>query len=108
MHVDGLYVLRRGGVEYSVDYKITLTAEEREDLAQELHDAVVDASRDAVFDNPPNDPIDAVTPKCEAIEDAFDDQSEYTNLWWEIDQDTFQEEGYVSVFYGASNHNHIQ
>ena len=100
-HVDGLYVHRRGGEEYSVDYKITLDAEEREDLARELHDAVVDASRDAVFDNPPNDPIDAVTPKCEAIEAAFDEKSEYTSLWWEADQDTFQEDGYVGVYFGA-------
>ena len=73
-----------------------------EDLAQELHDALYDAAQENVFDTPPADPIDAVTPKCEAIEDAFDDQSEYTRLWWEIDQDTFQEDGYVAVYYGAS------
>ena len=72
-----------------------------EDLTQELHDALYSAAQDTVFDNPPDDPIDAITPKCEAIEDAFDEKSEHTNLWWEIDQDTFQEDGYVAVYYGA-------
>ena len=72
-----------------------------EDLTQELHDALYEAAQENVFDTPPNDPIDAITPKCEAIEDAFDEKSEYTNLWWEIDQDTFQEAGYVSVYFGA-------
>ena len=100
-HVDGLYVHRRGGEEYSVDYKKTLTAEEREDLAKELHDAVVDASRDVVFDNPPDDPGDMTEQKCERIEDEFDEKAQFTNLYWEVDQDTFQTEGYVSVFYGA-------
>ena len=73
-----------------------------EDLTQELHDALYSAAQDTVFDNPPDDPIDAITPKCEAIEDAFDEKSEYTNLWWEIDQDTFQEDGYVRVYFGAN------
>lgn len=72
-----------------------------EDLTQELHDALYSAAQDTVFDNPPDDPIDAITPKCEAIEAAFDEKSEYTNLWWEIDQDTFQEDGYVGVYFGA-------
>jgi len=72
-----------------------------EDLVQELHDALYDAAQENVFDTPPDDPADNIAPKCEAIEQEFDEKSEYTNLWWEIDQDTFQEEGYVSVYFGA-------
>ena len=72
-----------------------------EDLVQELHDALYDAAQENVFDTPPDDPADSIAPKCEAIEAAFDEKSEYTSLWWEIDQDTFQEEGYVSVYFGA-------
>ena len=72
-----------------------------EDLTQELHDALYDAAQENVFDTPPDDPADSIAPKCEAIEAAFDEKSEYTSLWWEIDQDTFQEEGYVSVYFGA-------
>lgn len=71
------------------------------DLTQELHDALYQAAEENVFETPPNDPVDAITPKCEAIEQAFDEKSEYTNLWWEIDQDTFQEDGYVRVYFGA-------
>ena len=72
-----------------------------EDLTQELHDALYDAAQENVFDTPPDDPADNIAPKCEAIEADFDSKAEYTNLWWEIDQDTFQEEGYVSVYFGA-------
>ena len=73
-----------------------------EDLVQELHDALYDAAQENVFETPPADPIDAVTPKCEAIERAFNEKSEHTNLWWEIDQDTFQQDGYVGVYFGAT------
>lgn len=72
-----------------------------EDLTQELHDALYQAAEETVFDNPPDDPGDMTAQKCEAIEDAFDEKSQFTNLYWEVDQDTFQMEGYVSVFYGA-------
>lgn len=73
-----------------------------EDLAQELHDALYQEAEKAVFDNPPPDPAEVIEPKCEAVENAFNEKSEYTKLWWEIDQDTFQEAGYVSVYYGAT------
>lgn len=76
--------------------------EEWEDLTQELHDALYEAAQENVFETPPDDPADTIEPKCEAIEQAFDEKSEHTNLWWEIDQDTFQEEGYVSVYFGAT------
>lgn len=75
--------------------------EEWEDLTQELHDALYQAAEQAVFDNPPDDPGDMTAQKCERIEDEFDEKSQFTNLYWEVDQDTFQTEGYVSVFYGA-------
>jgi hypothetical protein len=76
--------------------------EERwEDLTQELHDALYDAAREVVFDNPPDDPGDMTEQKCQRIEDEFDEKSQFTNLHWQVDQDTFQTEGYVSVFYGA-------
>lgn len=72
-----------------------------EDLVQELHDALYQAAEEVVFDNPPDDPGDMTAQKCERIEDEFDEKSQFTNLYWEVDQDTFQTEGYVSVFYGA-------
>lgn len=72
-----------------------------EDLTQELHDALYEAAQENVFETPPDDPADNIAPKCEAIEAAFDEKSEYTNLWWEIDQDTFQQDGYVGVYFGA-------
>lgn len=72
-----------------------------EDLTQELHDALYQEAEKAVFDNPPPDPAEVIEPKCEAVENAFNEKSEYTKLWWEIDQDTFQEAGYVSVYFGA-------
>ena len=75
--------------------------EEWEDLTQELHDALYQAAEETVFDNPPDDPGDMTEQKCERIEDEFDEKSQFTNLYWEVDQDTFQTEGYVSVFYGA-------
>jgi hypothetical protein len=75
--------------------------EEWEDLTQELHDALYQAAEETVFDNPPDDPGDMTAQKCERIEDEFDEKSQFTNLYWEVDQDTFQTEGYVSVFYGA-------
>ena len=72
-----------------------------EDLTQELHDALYQAAEETVFDNPPDDPGDMTEQKCERIEDEFDEKAQFTNLYWEVDQDTFQTEGYVSVFYGA-------
>jgi hypothetical protein len=72
-----------------------------EDLTQELHDALYEAAQENVFETPPDDPADNIAPKCEAIEAAFNEKSEYTDLWWEIDQDTFQEDGYVGVYFGA-------
>lgn len=90
-----------GVVQQHVEGMYPDDEESWEDLTQELYDALYSAAQDTVFDNPPDDPIDAITPKCEAIEDAFDEKSEHTNLWWEIDQDTFQEDGYVAVYYGA-------
>jgi hypothetical protein len=72
-----------------------------EDLTQELHDALYDAAQEVVFDNPPDDPGDMTEQKCERIEDEFNEKSQFTNLYWQVDQDTFQTEGYVSVFYGA-------
>ena len=72
-----------------------------EDLTQELHDALYDAAQEVVFDNPPADPGDMTEQKCERIEDEFNEKSQFTNLHWQVDQDTFQTEGYVSVFYGA-------
>ncbi len=72
-----------------------------EDLAQELHDALYQAAQENVFETPPDDPADSIAPKCEAIEAAFNEKSEYTSLWWEIDQDAFQEAGYVGVYFGA-------
>ena len=75
--------------------------EEWEDLTEELHDALYQAAEETVFDNPPDDPGDMTAQKCERIEDEFDEKSQFTNLYWEVDQDTFQTEGYVSVFYGA-------
>ena len=75
--------------------------EEWEDLTQELHDALYQAAEETVFDNPPDDPGDMTAQKCERIEDEFDEKAQFTNLYWEVDQDTFQMEGYVSVFYGA-------
>ena len=75
--------------------------EEWEDLTQELHDALYQAAEETVFDNPPDDPGDMTEQKCDRIEDEFDEKSQFTNLYWEVDQDTFQTEGYVSVFYGA-------
>lgn len=75
--------------------------EEWEDLTQELHDALYQAAEETVFDNPPDDPGDVTAQKCERIEDEFDEKAQFTDLYWEVDQDTFQTEGYVSVFYGA-------
>jgi len=72
-----------------------------EDLTQELHDALYQAAQETVFDNPPDDPGDMTEQKCQRIEDEFDEKSQFTNLHWQVDQDTFQTEGYVSVFYGA-------
>ena len=72
-----------------------------DDLTQELHDALYQAAEEVVFDNPPDDPGDMTAQKCERIEDEFDEKAQFTNLYWEVDQDTFQMEGYVSVFYGA-------
>ena len=72
-----------------------------EDLTQELHDALYNAAQEVVFDNPPADPGDMTEQKCERIEDEFNEKSQFTNLHWQVDQDTFQTEGYVSVFYGA-------
>ncbi len=94
---DDLY----GVVQQHVEGMYPDEEESWEDLTQELHDALYGAAQENVFDTPPADPIDAVTPKCEAIEAAFDEKSEYTSLWWEIDQDTFQEDGYVGVYFGA-------
>jgi len=73
-----------------------------EDLTQELHDALYQEAEKAVFDNPPPDPAEVIEPKCQAIEDAFSEKSEYTNLWWEIDQDSFLDRGHVAVYYGAT------
>ena len=72
-----------------------------EDLAQELHDALYQAAEENVFETPPDDPGDITAQKCERIEDEFDEKAQFTDLYWEVDQDTFQMEGYVSVFYGA-------
>ena len=73
-----------------------------EDLTQELHDTLYQEAEKAVFDNPPPDPAEVIEPKCQAIEAAFNDKSEYTNLWWEIDQDSFLDRGHVAVYYGAT------
>lgn len=72
-----------------------------EDLTQELHDALYDAAQENVFDTPPDDPADNIAPKCEAIEQAFNRKSKYSFLWWEVDQDTFHQDGYVGVYFGA-------
>tara|TARA_B100001564_G_scaffold243906_1_gene206736 strand:- start:1903 stop:3759 length:1857 start_codon:yes stop_codon:yes gene_type:complete len=72
------------------------------DLAQELHDSLVAAATGVVWDDPPADPVDAITPKCEAIEAAFKEKSEFTTIWWTTDQDTFEEHGYVAVDFGAN------
>ena len=73
-----------------------------EDLTQELHDTLYQEAEKAVFDNPPPDPAEVIETKCEAVENAFNEESEYTKLWWEADQDTFQERGHVAVYYGAT------
>ena len=73
-----------------------------EDLTQELHDALYQEAEKAVFDNPPPDPAEVIERKCQAIEDAFSEKSEYTGLWWEIDQDSFLNQGHVAVYYGAT------
>ena len=75
--------------------------EEWEDLTQELHDALYQATEETVFQNPPDDPGDVTEQKCERIEEEFDEKAQFTDLYWEVDQDTFQTEGYVTVFYGA-------
>ena len=94
---DDLY----GVVQQHVEGMYPDDEESWEDLTQELHDALYEAAQENVFETPPDDPVDAVTPKCEAIEDAFDEKSEHTSLWWEVDQDTFQQDGYVGVYFGA-------
>ncbi len=101
---DDLY----GVVQQHVEGMYPDEEESWEDLTQELHDALYSAAQDTVFDNPPDDPIDAITPKCEAVEDAFDEKSEHTSIWWEIDQDTFEEDGYVAVYYGAETKFHLE
>jgi len=73
-----------------------------EDLTDELHDALYQEAEKAVFDNPPPDPAEVIERKCQAIEDAFSEKSEYTGLWWEIDQDSFLNQGHVAVYYGAT------
>tara|TARA_B100000073_G_scaffold62388_1_gene46195 strand:+ start:4988 stop:6856 length:1869 start_codon:yes stop_codon:yes gene_type:complete len=90
-----------GVVQQHVEGMYPDDEESWEDLTQELHDALYSAAQDTVFDNPPDDPADTIAAKCEAIEQAFDEKSEYTSLWWEIDQDTFQQDGYVGVYFGA-------
>ncbi len=94
---DDLY----GVVQQHVEGTYPDEEESWEDLTQELHDALYQAAQENVFETPPDDPADSIAPKCEAIEAAFDEKSEYTSLWWEIDQDTFQEDGYVGVYFGA-------
>ena len=94
---DDLY----GVVQQHVEGMYPDDEESWEDLTQELHDALYEAAQENVFETPPDDPADNIAPKCEAIEAAFNEKSEYTDLWWEIDQDTFQEDGYVGVYFGA-------
>ena len=101
---DDLY----GVVQQHVEGMYPDEEESWEDLTQELHDALYEAAQENVFETPPDDPVDAVTPKCEAIEDAFDEKSEHTSLWWEIDQDTFQQDGYVGVYFGAETKFHLE
>jgi len=94
---DDLY----GVVQQHVEGMYPDEEESWEDLTQELHDALYQAAEENVFETPPDDPADNIAPKCEAIEADFDSKAEYTSLWWEIDQDTFQEDGYVGVYFGA-------
>jgi len=70
------------------------------DLTDELHDALYQAAEEAVFDNPPPDPAEVIGPKCEAVEDAFREQSEHTEIWWELDPDN-GEGNRPAVYYGA-------
>ena len=94
---DDLY----GVVEKHVEGMYPDDEESWEDLTQELHDALYQSAQETVFDNPPDDPGDMTEQKCERIEDEFDEKANFTDLYWEVDQDSFQREGYVSVFYGA-------
>ena len=72
-----------------------------EDLTQELHDALYQAAEETVFDNPPADPADAISLKCERVEDEFDEKAQFTNLYWEI-ADDWSEGDQVGVWYGAT------
>jgi len=74
-----------------------------EDLTQELHDALYSEAQDNVFQTPPADPADAIGPKCEAVEGAFNEKSEYTKIWWEIDPDPLAYyDNMPAVYFGAN------
>lgn len=71
------------------------------DLTDELHDALYQEAEKAVFDNPPPDPAEVIEPKCAALEASFDEQSEHTEIWWEVDPDN-GEGNRPAVYYGAT------
>ena len=70
------------------------------DLTDELHDALYAAAEENVFAEPPPDPAEVIGPKCEAIESAFDEKSEHTEIWWELDPDN-GEGNRPAIYYGA-------